>query len=95
MILGTMEVELRLDGCFNLKEKRRVLQSLIQRLRGEMHLSVAETGDHDLWNSALVGIACVTTDAAIADSVLDRALRHFDENAEIEVVGVDREVLRT
>ncbi|AIE86329.1 DUF503 domain-containing protein [Fimbriimonas ginsengisoli] len=95
MIIGTLEVELRLDGCFNLKEKRRVLQSLLQRLRNETGVAVAEIADHDLWNSAVVGIATVSAHVSTIESVLDHVLSRIDADPGVEIVSLDRRVERT
>jgi uncharacterized protein YlxP (DUF503 family) len=95
MILGSLELDLRLDGCFSLKDKRQILRSLIDRLRRDLHVAAGEVGDHDLWNHAVVGIACVTNDAGQADGVLDRVLAIVDASPEIEIVAVDRRVERT
>lgn len=94
LIVGTLELDLRLDGCFSLKDKRQVLRSLIDRLRRDLHVAANEVGDHDLWNSAIVGVACVTNDAGMADGVLDRVLTVVDASPAIEVVTVDRRVER-
>jgi len=94
VVVGTLQLELRLDGCFNLKEKRRVLRSLLERLRNDFHVAAAEVGDQDLWNSAVVGVACVTNHPPQADSVLDHLLAVVDANPEIEIVGLQRELVR-
>ncbi|MGV3618444.1 MAG: DUF503 domain-containing protein [Fimbriimonas sp.] len=94
MILGTLELDLRLDGCFSLKDKRQVLRSLLDRLRRDLHVAANEVGDHDLWNSAVLGIACVTNDTGVADGVLDRVLAMVDAYPAIEVVMVGRSVER-
>jgi uncharacterized protein YlxP (DUF503 family) len=95
LIVGTLELDLRLDGCFSLKDKRQILRSLIDRLRRDLHVAVNEVGDHDLWNCAILGVACVTNDAGVADGVLDRVLTIVDALPTAEVVTVDRRVERT
>lgn len=95
LIVGTLELDLRLDGCFSLKDKRHILRSLIDRLRRDLHVAVNEVGDHDLWNAAILGVACVTNDAGMADGVLDRVLAVVDASPEIEVVSVNRNLERT
>lgn len=95
MIVGTLEAELALEGCFNLKEKRRVLQSLLHKLQHELHVSAAEIGDQELWNRATIGVACVSPHAGLADTILERVLAKIDGETEIEVLGVLREVIRT
>ncbi len=95
MIVATLELDLRLDGCFSLKEKRHVLRSLIDRLRRDLHVAANEVGDHDLWNAAILGLACVSNDVGQAEGVLDRALAMVDAHPEVEIVTIDRRVERT
>jgi uncharacterized protein YlxP (DUF503 family) len=94
MVVGTLELHLRLDGCYSLKDKRQVLRSFLDRLRRDFQVAVAEVGDHDLWNVATVGVACVSNDAGHAESVLQHVLDVIDKHPEIEVEGVVRELVR-
>ena len=87
MVVGSLEVHLRLEGCRSLKEKRHVLRPLIERLRRDLRASVAEVGDNDLWNVATVGVACVAQDRTLATQVLQRAMALIDECADVRVEG--------
>ncbi len=91
MVVGSLEVHLRMDGCRSLKEKRRVLRSLIDRLRRDLHLSVAEVGDHDLWNVAVVGVACVGVDRVSVEQSLTLALNTIDACGDVRVDSVVRD----
>jgi uncharacterized protein YlxP (DUF503 family) len=92
MVVGTLEIHLRLDGCRSLKEKRRTLTPVIERLRRDLRASVAEVGDNDLWNVAVVGFACVGSSALHVQQTLDVAVRIVDECADIDIDSVCREV---
>src|SRR5690606_3062189 len=54
----------------SLKDKRRILSSLIQRIRHRFNVSIAEVGSHDLWRRATLGVALVTNDRRYAEQVL-------------------------
>lgn len=95
MVVGTLELQLTLDGCFNLKEKRRILRSLIDRARHDHHVSIAEIEDQDLWNRSVIGVACVSSDTGIVESVLSRVQELFDSHPELAVDAVDRHIERT
>ena len=95
MIVGTLELSLRIEGAFSLKDKRQVLRSLLDRSRREFHVAIAEVGDHDLWNSAFVGVACVSTDATHAESVLQHVIDLFDTHPEVAVEAADKRIERT
>ncbi len=92
MVVGSLELHLRMDGCRTLKEKRRVLRPLIERLRRDLRASVAEVGDNDLWNVATIGLACVGPSRIAVESVLDSAEQIANEYGEIRVEGILREV---
>jgi uncharacterized protein len=94
MVIGTLELHLRMEGSFSLKDKRRLLRPLIERIRNDYHVAVAEVGDMDLWNSAVLGVACVSNDAAHAESILQHVIDHLDGVAEVELEGVVRDVTR-
>lgn len=85
MVVGSLEVHIRMEGCRSLKDKRRVLRPLVERLRRDLHVSVAEVRDNDLWNVATVGVACVGATKTDVRRTLDSALRVFDECAEARV----------
>lgn len=60
MIIGTCIIELRIPGNGSLKGKRRVVKSVIARVHNEFNVSIAEVDDQDLWQSAVLGVACVS-----------------------------------
>ena len=48
MIVGISVFELHLPSSRSLKDKRRVVKSLVERIHQRFRVSVAETGFHDL-----------------------------------------------
>ena len=73
MVVGVVTWDLHLSGCASLKDKRRVLQSLKDRLHQQFNVSVAETARHDLWQRAELTCAVVATDRRHAETVLTAA----------------------
>ena len=59
MIVGSLEVTLRLHGVRSLKEKRRIRLSLLSKLRTGFKLAASETDDQDIWDALTIGIATV------------------------------------
>ncbi|MDA2911173.1 DUF503 domain-containing protein [Nitrospiraceae bacterium AH_259_D15_M11_P09] len=74
MIVGLCTIELYIPDSHSLKAKRQVIRSLKQRLRDKFNVSVAEVGEQDLWQKALLGIACVANESAYVNQVLDQAV---------------------
>lgn len=80
MIVGLKTWELHLVGCRSLKEKRRILKSLKDRLHNRFNVSVAETDHHDLWQRAELACCVVATDRRQAESVLASVDRLVDSD---------------
>jgi hypothetical protein len=95
MIVGTLELALRLDGAFCLKDKRQVLRSLLDKCRREFHVAAAEVEDYDLWNSAVIGVACVSNDAGHTESMLQHVVDLFDAHPEVAVEDAVKRIERT
>lgn len=91
MVVGTCTVELRLPENGSLKGKRRVLKSLMARLRQDFNVAVAEVDAHDAWQRAVLGMACVSTDTGHAHSLLSRAVARI-QNGRYDVDVVDFEI---
>lgn len=62
--------EIHLPAARSLKEKRRVLRSLVDRLHNRFRVSIAETDFHDLHQRAELSIAVVERGQARLERLL-------------------------
>ncbi len=93
MIVGLCTVELYLPESNSLKAKRQVLLSVKDRLRDKFNLSVAEVGDQDLWQKAVLAMTCVANEGAYVNQVLDQAINLLRSIPLIEMVKFRIELL--
>ncbi len=68
--IGVLTLELVLENSHSLKEKRHVVKSLQDRLRGKFNVAVAEIDCQDLWQRAVVAAVTVSSDHGHAQKVL-------------------------
>ena len=80
MIVGISVFELHLPASRSLKDKRRVVKSLIDRVHQRYRLSVAETGFHDLHQRAEIAVAAVTAGGEREMEKLMEELRNLVES---------------
>jgi len=92
MIVGVLRVELSFPGSTSLKDKRRLLKSLLDRLHQNFNVSAAEIDHQDRRRHAEVGVSCVSSAAAHANAVLSRVLDMVERETEIVVTGVEMEL---
>ncbi len=83
MVVGVLRLTLYVQGASSLKDKRQVVRKVVDRLRSRFNVAVAEVGDNDVWQRAVIGIAAVANDRSFVNEVLDKCARDAGNIAEI------------
>lgn len=78
--VGLLTLEFSLPGASSLKEKRARLRPVLEHLRRDFPLSVAEVALQDDWDRAVVAAAVVGTDTATLHGILQRAATAAEEH---------------
>lgn len=91
MRVVALEVDFRIPGSASLKEKRKVVKSLKDRIRARYPVAVAETGDQDLHARALLGVAAVGGTGSVLERTIDEIQRMLESDPRIVVVDAVRE----
>ncbi len=92
MVVGVLKVTLRLEAAFSLKDKRRVVKSLVERTQNRFHVAIAEVEDNDVWERAVLGVAAVANDRAFVNSLLDKVLDAIEDAALGKALVVDSQL---
>ncbi len=82
--------EVHIPGARSLKDKRRVIKSLIERSHQRLRVSVAETGLHDLHQRAEVTFAIVL---AQESSFAEELRRHLESDPTAMISGWNAEIV--
>jgi hypothetical protein len=95
VIVGILSIHVRMPGNRSLKDKRRIVKSLLKRVQNRHSVAIAEIGYQEYRDSALLGFCCITTQTSHAHSMLDNVLAFVASiYPEIEVSPESREILR-
>ncbi len=94
MIVGVLRVELYIHGAGSLKEKRRELRSIKDRLRRSFNVSVAEVENQDLWNRGSLGIAVAGSDTVLVQETMDRIREFLERNWPHLILEIGVELFR-
>jgi uncharacterized protein YlxP (DUF503 family) len=85
---------LRLPENESLKGKRKVVKSLIARVRNSYNVAIAEVDDQDVWQLTTLGIACVSNDAQQNNRVLSKVVEFISQSRlDLEVVDYEIELI--
>lgn len=93
MVVGVMTVKLRAPWVHSLKEKRMTLRSIKDRVKNKYNVSIAEVEDMDLHQSIVLGVSCVSTNKAHANSMLDDVLNFIETNFDTEMLDYQIELV--
>lgn len=80
MVVGISVFELHLPVARSLKDKRRVVKSLVERIHQRFRVSIAETGFHDLHQRAEIALAAVVSGGEDEMGRLMNAVRDLVES---------------
>lgn len=94
MFVGILQFELLIRGAESLKDKRRVVRSVKDRLHREHLVSVAEIGALEHQQLALMGLSFVSNSAGHVSNVLDRVVEKLRALHDAELGHLQRDVLQ-
>ena len=93
MVVGVCTMDLHLPGIGSLKGKRQILLSLKDRLKRTYNVSIAEVDGNDLWQRAVLGVACVSNDGSHARQMLNAVVGEVRANPCVELIEHHVELL--
>ena len=91
MKVGIMQIRLYAPWVRSLKEKRMIVQSLVDRVKRKFNVSIAEVGGQDTHQSIVLGIACIAGNSAHGDSILEHVTSFIESSTEAEITGIEKE----
>ena len=77
MIVGVLQAELAIFGAGSLKDKRRVVRGLKDRIGHKFNVSVAEVDELDFCQKAVIGFAMVSNEQRYIESCLSKIVEHL------------------
>ena len=88
-----IKLSLQIPNAHSLKDKRRQIKSLKDRLSSRFNVSVAEIDALDNWQKAVMGVCMISNDKSYLDKQYSLVEALVLEYTELELVNVTREWL--
>jgi len=93
MVVGTLKIEFRIRDNHSLKGKRKIVRSMVDRVKHRFNASIAEVGSNDNWQRIELGISTTGNDRRHIESTLDNILSFLESLYLAEIVNTDSEIL--
>lgn len=87
-ILG-IKVSFHMYYVESLKEKRRIVKSVTDRVRSKFEISAAEVDYMDSLERGALGFAVVSNNRQHAEAILQKVINQMDILSEIEIVDIE------
>lgn len=87
LVVGIAVVELHLPESRSLKHKRKIVKSLIERVRQRFRVSIREIEYHDLHQRSKIGLALVASSEHDSERILERIRRIVEDEPEAMVLA--------
>ncbi|HEV3374367.1 MAG TPA: DUF503 domain-containing protein [Candidatus Acidoferrum sp.] len=78
MTVGLLTLELHIPQAQSLKDKRQIVRSLKDKLRGHFNVAVSELEYHDTWQRSVVGIVTLSNEQQHVEESLQKVLAEAD-----------------
>jgi len=91
--VGLLLLEVYLPGTASLKEKRRVLRSIKDRVRHRFNVAVAETGHQELHQRAELAFVSVADAEQPLQQMFDRIVEEAERMVPGGIAEIERETI--
>lgn len=93
MVIGIGKITLGVSDCHSLKDKRKIVKSMIAKVQNAFNASVAETGLNDVHQRSEIGIAMVGNDRRLINSKMDQVFEFVDTLQLAEIIDTEMEII--
>lgn len=93
MVVGALKMTLHLPHSGGLKPKRKVVRSIVDRVKARFNAAAAEVGSQDLWQRLELGFAFCGNDGGHVRNQMDTVARFVASLGLADVTDVRVEVM--
>ena len=93
MVIGFGTITFRMDECHSLKEKRRIIKSIISRSQNNFNASIAEVGLNDVHQQGELGFAMVGNDRRVINSKIDKIFEFMKNLNLADIIDTSFEII--
>ena len=88
MVVSMIQLIFEIPGVDSIKEKRRIIRSIKDKLQRRFHMSAAEVDLHDSLSFAQIGGALVSNSRIFGESVMHKALEMIENDIPVRIQDI-------
>ncbi|MDQ7031747.1 MAG: DUF503 domain-containing protein [Desulfonauticus sp.] len=92
MFIGILKITFKLHAVFSLKEKRKISQSLKQKIKNKYNVSIAETKHQNTSDFLEISLVTVSNDAKHVESILNKIKDYIESISSEEIIEINSDI---
>jgi len=93
MPVGILKTDLYLPHCNSLKEKRKYLNRIKDRLRAKHNVAVGELDHQDIWQRSVLGVVTISQSRIMVEKILQKALAEIERTIPGDILATFQELV--
>ena len=93
MVVGIMVLNLYSESTHSLKEKRRIISSLKEKLRNKFNISLIESDYQDLWQKIQISIVMASNSKVLAEKAFCQIEDFIFQNYPVQMIEINKEYI--
>jgi uncharacterized protein YlxP (DUF503 family) len=89
MIIGLLTLEIYIPYSHSLKEKRKTLNKIKDRLKKKFNVAFAELEYLNKWQRSKIGLVTLNTQKSMIEKIFQKIVREIEENIEGEILQTE------
>lgn len=86
MIVGLLTLEIYIPYSHSLKEKRKTLNKIKDRLKKKFNIAFAELDYLDKWQRSKIGVVTLNSRKSMVEKIFQKIIRELEENIDGEIL---------
>ena len=88
MVVSMIQIIFEIPDALNIKEKRRIIKSVIEKMRRRFQMSAAEIDLQDSLSFAQIGGALVSNSRTFGETVLRKAFNMIEKETPVRIQDI-------
>ena len=94
MFVGAGIIKINVPYSRSLKDKRKVIKSIINSLQSKYNISISEVASQNNTTIGEIGFSMVSPDQKYINSLFEKILNFINDNYDIVVLNEDYEIMK-
>ena len=94
MHIGVSVITLEIHSSRSLKDKRRIVKSISERIKSNFNASVAEVDNNNSWDKATLAVVCVSNNQKYTNELLTKITNYvLQDKSPVNVLDFSTEII--